>query len=269
MVKTGLNGALRQPFAVTGLFVYELLWGFFMYRYIQSIVTPLLHRYPGAGVPSSAGHLFFAEGQFRLMKTELIVPYLWTLAGLLAVRMIVSPLLNAAVYYSLHRTDLNAGYRFFKGIKALGGVYSLYYAILLAFSVAPLPWIFGKANALFEKNYLSGELLTALLPYAAGYLIYIFLLKLLFMYVQFGKAAGIRIMPTLLCWAGNLHRAIIIAVLVSFAFLLLTAIVFTISYIWAGLTALILYQLYPLFRIFMKVWSISSQYEQWRVKVNA
>lgn len=269
MIKSGLSGAFRQPFAVAGLFVYELLWGFFMYRYIQSIISPLMHRFPGAELPSSATHLFLAEGQFRLTKTDMIGPYLWTLALLLVLRMIVSPLLNAAVYYSLHRRDLNAGYRFFKGMKALGGAYTLYYIILTVLSAAPLPWIFSKAHALYEKAYLSGELVTGLLPYAAGYLVYLFLLKLLFMYVQFGKAAGVRMMPTMLCWAGNLHRVIAIALMIGAALLLLTVVAMTVSYIWAGLTALIIYQLFPLFRIFIKLWSISSQYEQWRDKVNA
>lgn len=268
MVKTGLNGAFRQPFALAGLFVYELLWGFFMYRYIQSIVSPLMHRFPGAELPSSATHLFLAEGQFRLIKTDLLAPYLWTLAGLLALRMLVTPLLNAAVYFSLHRTDLNAGYRFFKGMKSLAGSYSLYYVILIALSAAPLPWIFGKAHDLFDKHYLSEKLLTGLLPYAAGYLVYLFLLHLLFMYVQFGKAAGIRLLPTLLCWAGNLHRAVAVALLLGLGMLLLTAVALTVSYIWAGLTALIIYQLFPLVRIFVRLWSISSQYQLWRDKVN-
>ncbi|WP_052487604.1 hypothetical protein [Gordoniibacillus kamchatkensis] len=167
-IREGLRSAFRQPFAIVTLFVYELLWGFFLYRYIQSIVTPLLHRYPGSSLPGGASHLFLAEGQFRLTKTDLLIPYMWTLAVLLIVRMTVTPLLNAAVYYSLHRTDLNAGYRFFRGIKQLGGHYLLYYVLLIAFTAAPLPWLIGKASELYGKHFLTGKLIAALLPYAGG-----------------------------------------------------------------------------------------------------
>jgi hypothetical protein len=268
-IRAGLGSAFRQPFALVCLFVYELLWGFYLYRYIASVVTPLLHRYPGAGLPAGAAHLFLAEGQFRLTKTDLIEPYVWTLAILLTVRMVVTPLLNAAVYYSLQRTDLNAGYRFFRGMKVLAGAYFLYYLLLVVFSAAPLPWLLGKVAALYEAHYLTRDFAFGLLPYAAGYLVYLFLLQLLIMYVQFGRAARVRLLPSLLCWAGNGHRIVGIALAIGAAGLLLGAAALTASYIWAGLTALIIHQLYPLVRMLLKLWGIAAQHALWRDKVSA
>lgn len=268
-IREGLRSAFRQPFAVICLFVYELLWGFYLYRFVQSVVTPLLHRYPGSSLPAGSSRLFFAEGQFRLTKTDLLEPYLWTLAGLLIVRMLVTPLLNAAVYYSLQRTDLNSGYRFFRGMKQLGGPYLLYYALLVVFSAAPLPWLIGKLSELYGKHYLTAKLATSFLPYAGGYLVYVFLLQLLFMYVQFGKAAGVRLMPTILCWLGNAHRIVTIALFIGFVALLLGVLAVGASYLWAGLTALLIHQLYPLVRMVLKVWSIAAQHALWRDKVNA
>jgi hypothetical protein len=267
-IRKGLRSAFRQPFAVVCLFVYELLWGFYLYRYVQSFVSPLLHRYPGSALPASASQLFFAESQFRLTKTDLLEPYLWTLAGLLAVRMAVTPLLNAAVYYSLQRPDLNAGYRFFRGMKELGGPYFLLYAILVVFSAAPLPWLIGKAGALYEKHYLTSKMVVSLLPYAGAYLAYLFLLHLLFMYMQFGRAAGVRLIPTLLCWLGNGHRIVGIALAVGLVALLLGAAAAGASYVWAGLTALLVHQLYPLVRMVLKVWGIAAQHALWRDKAN-
>ncbi|MFC0215498.1 hypothetical protein ACFFK0_24190 [Paenibacillus chartarius] len=268
-IRSGLNSALRQPFALVCLFVYELLWGFILYRYVSSLLTPLLHRYPGEGLPSGAGQLFYAESHFRLTKTDLIEPYLWTFAVLLALRMIVTPLLNAAVFYSLERRDLNAGYRFFRGIKELGGIYFLYYAILTVLIAAPLPWLFGIVGSLYEAHFLSDRMLLALLPYAGGYLLYVFLLQLLFMYVQFGRAAGVRMMPTLLCWLGNVHRVVLIALAVGVIALLFGIVAATVSYVWAGLAALIIHQLYPLLRMLFKLWGIASQHALWHDKAKA
>ncbi len=63
------------------LFLYQLLWGFFLYRCVNSIVMPLLKRYPDTMPSDSAVKLFLMEAQFRLVKTDLIEPYLWMLGA--------------------------------------------------------------------------------------------------------------------------------------------------------------------------------------------
>ncbi|WP_052487603.1 hypothetical protein [Gordoniibacillus kamchatkensis] len=103
----------------------------------------------------------------------------------------------------------------------------------------------------------------------AASLVYAFLLQLLFMYVQFGRAAGIRLLPTLLCWITNAHRVVLIALFIGLVTLLLFLLALGASYVWAGLTALLIHQLYPLVRMVLKVWSIAAQHALWRDKVNA
>jgi hypothetical protein len=154
-------------------------------------------------------------------------------------------------------------------MKVLAGPYFLYYLLLVVFSAAPLPWLLGKMAALYETHYLTRDFTLGLLPYAAGYLVYLFLLQLLVMYVQFGRAANVRLLPTLLIWAGNGHRVVGIALAIGAIAMLLSAVALTASYIWAGLAALIIHQLYPLVRMLLKLWSIAAQHALWRNKVSA
>jgi hypothetical protein len=81
-LKAGWSLTVRHIYVIIVLFVYQLLWGFFLYRLVDGLIVPLLRRYPGSGMPASAARLYLYEAEFRLMKTDLIQPYLWTFAGL-------------------------------------------------------------------------------------------------------------------------------------------------------------------------------------------
>src|SRR6476620_2457584 len=94
-LKMGWDMAMRHKYVLVLLFLYRLLWGFFLYRFIDSVVTPILARYPDEHPNSDASHLFLIEAQFRLLKTNLVDEVLWMLGGLLLLRMIITPLLNA------------------------------------------------------------------------------------------------------------------------------------------------------------------------------
>ncbi|MDF2649748.1 MAG: hypothetical protein K0Q73_5553, partial [Paenibacillus sp.] len=50
-IKSGFRAALRQPFATIVLFLYQMGWGILLYKLVQGVLVPLMHRYPGGEQP--------------------------------------------------------------------------------------------------------------------------------------------------------------------------------------------------------------------------
>lgn len=267
-MKTGLRAALQQPFAVIALFLYQMGWGALLYKLVQSVLVPLMHRFPGGGQPKQAMQLFLAEGQFQLLKTDLSHSYLWWLAALLGARMLLTPMLNAGVYYSLTHRHQNAGYRFFKGIKELTLPFLITYFVRMVLSLLPLLWLLPKVQTIYAHTTSYEEAALQMLPWLLGLLSYGFLLNLLFMYVQFAIAARIGIISTFITFIRYSLPILGLALLILLISGLLTGITVTATYIWAGLVALLIYQLYPLFNMFLQMWAITSQYQLWTAKMN-
>ena len=259
---------MHQPFATITLFLYQMGWGMLLYKFIQGILVPLMHRFPGAEQPKQALQLFLAEGQFQLLKTDLSYSYFGWLAFLLCVRILLTPLLNGGIYYSLTHMDQNAGYRFFRGIKQLTIPFLLVYLIQMTLTLLPLVWIMPKAQWILTHSTSYEQLVLHLLPWIIGLLVYGFLLQLLFMYVQFAIAAELGILSTLISFFRHSFLIIGLAVTLLLIMGLLAGVTVTATYIWAGLAALLIYQLYPLFHIFIQIWSISSQYQLLSAKMS-
>jgi hypothetical protein len=266
-IKGGWSAAWKQPFLVLVLFAYRLGWGIALYKIVQSIVVPLLHRFPDIHANGGQTELFLAESQFQLLKTDFIDSYLWLFLGLLLTRMIITPMLNAGIYYSLSQTHLNSGYRFFKGIRELGGIFLLLYLLQMALTLAPLYFLFPKwGNILLGGEYNST--LLVLIPLITGYLVYGYILHLVFMYLQFGKAWS---RP----WRESLRialRSILSIVGISILFMLGSALIATIAtsvlWIWASLWTLILYQAYRLVHTFVHLWVITSLQQLYSTKTD-
>lgn len=267
-MKHGLRAAWKQPFVVITLFVYQLLWGFFLYKMIASIIVPILHRYPGADQGMTARYLFYSEGQFQLMKTNLPDPYLWLLLVLLILRMVLNPIINAGVYYSLAHEQLNSGYRFVSGIRQLTLPYLVYYFIQTALTLLPIIWLGPKALTLIQHEVSLFGMATALLPWIAGYAAYGYLLHLGFMFIQFGKLYDIHPFSALIKFLRYSPLVIGLAFVLLCITGVFTAAAITASYIWAGLIGLMLYQLFPLLQMFCRVWSIAVQHELWNAKTS-
>lgn len=267
-IKSGFSAALRQPFATIILFLYQMGWGVLLYKLVQGVLVPLMHRFPGGEQPKQALQLFLAEGQFQLVKTDLSHSYLWWLAILLMVRMLLTPMLNAGVYNSLIHSQQNAGYRFFRGVKKLMLPFLFIYLIRIALSLLPLLWLLPKAQSYISKSTSYEQAALEILPWAVGLLVYGFVLHLLFMYVQFAIAANLGILSTIITFIRHLLPIIGLAVILLLSSGLLTGITVTATYAWAGLGALIIYQLFPLLHIFMQMWAITSQYQLLSAKMN-
>jgi len=267
--KEGFVSAWKQPFAVVALFVYQLVWGTLLYKAVHSIVVPLMHRFPDAEQGVMARHLFLAESQFQLFKTDLPITYLWWAFGLLAARMALHPIINAGVYYSLANRHLNAGYRFVSGIKNLTAPFFVYYICQMALTALPIVWLWPVVKQIFRTTATYQAILIELLPWFAGYLAYGYLLHLVFMHIQFSRTHRIGTLSSMLRMIRYSPIMIGLAALLLIVTGICTAAAIVASQVWAGFLALLLFQLFPIIGMYFRVWSIASQYELWSAKTGA
>ncbi|WP_127589182.1 hypothetical protein [Paenibacillus koleovorans] len=259
-LKYGFKMTSSQHFLLLVLWLYQFAWGLLLMAFVQSIVVPLMHRYPSGHLSQSAVQLFLAEGEFQLTKTDISYSYLWTLLGLVVARMVLTPLLNAGVFYSIHNSHLNSGYRFFRGIRELGGSFTLYYLCQMALTAAPLYWIVPIAKkALVTVGSYEG-LASALLPYVAGVAVYGYLIHLLFVYIMLGRTAETSTFESVRIFFSRFLVILLLASLLLLLSGLLTAITMSVSLLWAGLSAYILHQLFHVLKMLFKLWAVSSQY---------
>ncbi|MFC0334115.1 hypothetical protein ACFOLF_16990 [Paenibacillus sepulcri] len=265
-VKQGWHLTMKHFYIIIMLFLYELLWGFFLYRSVEGIMVPLLKRYPDSAPSDGAVALFLTEAQFQLLKTDLIRPYIWLFASLLLGRMLLTPFLNAGLFHSLHHAQDENGTRFIKGIRTAWKPIALLYGIETALTLAPGVWLLPKAlDALLSSGSLA-DIANKIGPWAGGWLVWAALLHLLFLAMQFGVVSGNGALRSF--WGGVRHLIPLagISLLMWAIGMALSLTMASASMLWAGLIALILHQSYHLVRTVMKVWTVASQYEVWHSK---
>jgi hypothetical protein len=260
-VQEGWKTTKKHTPLVLFLFIYQLVWGLFLYRFIKSIVVPLLHRFPGNELSGSAVQLFLAEGQFQVMKTDLVYSYAWILLLFLIARMMLTPLINAGIYYSIQYPEEQG--RFIKGIRRKGKPFLILYWLQTAIILSPLVWLIPKAKQIAAHHYDYESILIALWPYAAGFATFGSLVYLCFMYVQFGVTAGFTCLGSTMVAVRYIIKIVAVSLILFMAAVFVAMLTVTMSMVWAGLAALIIHQLYHLIRTVFKVWEICAQHRLW------
>ncbi len=261
--QSGWTAARRSWFLLFLIFLYQYGWGFALYKYVKSIVVPLLHRYPGGELSESAARLFWLEAEFQLTKTDLIAPYAWTILTLFLVRMLLTPLLNAGIYNVLANGEDPARKTFARGVKTYAKPFLLLYGLQSLLAFAPLLWAVPRALEAASTAYDWPSMASAVAPYALSWLAYQGALDLAFMYVGFGIVEGRG------GWAGLAtfaRRALPIALLAALTFAVGLAVSLATSALtlwWAGFLAVLIHQSYPIVRALLKLWTIASQYHLW------
>ncbi|QHW32008.1 hypothetical protein GZH47_15110 [Paenibacillus rhizovicinus] len=266
-IKQGWRLMSKHFYIIILLFLYELIWGFFLYRTIENIAVPLLKRFPDSyAASSSAISLFLTEAQFQLMKTDLIRPYALLFCGLLGARMLVTPLLNAGLFHSLHHTTDEKGTTFLKGIRKAWKPIALLYLVETTLTLAPAVWLLPRALRLLLSSGSLIEFAQAAGPWAGAWLLWAVLMHLLFLSMQFGAVTGSGSMRALWSGIANFIPFCGVSILMWGIGALLSATVASVSLLWAGLLALLLHQGYQLLRTIMKVWTAAAQYDVWQSK---
>lgn len=265
-IKTGFRSTLNQPFPVMVLFLYRFGWGVALYKLAQSLILPLLRRYPDVEGLESQNHLFLAEAQFVLLKTDVSHSVLWLLAGLLAARMLLTPLLNAGLLFSLTNPHYNAGYRFVRGVTELWKSYILLYAAQTVLTLLPLWWLLPRMKEAFLTARTYPEMAAELLPLLALLLGYSFVVRLVFLYLQLGRAEAHSLLHSLSIALKSLPLMVGVAGLLLLAASLCSLAVLGSTIVWAGFWMLVLYQAYRFIQTLFTVWGIASQQEIYKAR---
>jgi len=263
-IRKGWGLTSRHKYVLVVLFLYRLLWGFFLYRFIDSVAAPVLARYPDAHPNANAVRMFLIEAQFRLLKTDLVNETLILLAGMFFLRMILTPLLNAGLYYSFHHAGEESGTRVLSGIRRCWKPVVLLYLTENVLALLPAVWLVPFAKARFFAQFSVQAWVLELLPYAGAWAVWMFLLRLLFRFMQFGAVSRDGIVKGLLRACANvLPLAAVTLLMLSIAAAASLAVT-SATMIWTGFVSIAVHQAFQFVRTMMSVWTAASQFALWK-----
>lgn len=269
-IRNGWSSVKRQFPSVVILFLYQLLWGVFLYRLVNTAVIQVLQRFPDPPPHELSRILFIIEGQSRFWQTPEVQHYIWILIGMIMLRLLLTPLIRAGILYGLLPAEERAaGLPLFRGMQKFWKPVTLFYCLELILLLIPTLWLLPKAYASLSIFLQGGSHVPTFLTvtaYIVGWLGYSWFIRQCLLFLQFGYLFKGSAWPSLLvCWRHlmtGLGISITLAISCSIIFILFG----TTSWIVTGLLALILHQTYPFFRSVFKIWKISSQYCLWQQK---
>lgn len=268
-ITRGWHSMKEQFYILILLFIYRLFWGYFMYKFIKSAVVPVLLRYPDADAGgSSIGRLlYYIEGQAALHTDPDVRQWLWLLLALTVLRLLLSPFIRAGLLHELHQERAGErGLFFFPGMKRYGLPVLLFSLVEWALALLPLYWLLPKMYRLLLNGILDYPLLLTLVPYVLGWLVYLFLIRKLLLYMQFGYTAGTGMFTSLLICLKVLLHSIGISVIIGAGSLLTLILCSAAALFCPGLPALLLRQAAPLPSTLFRMWGIAAQYHLWSSK---
>lgn len=253
---------LWNPFLILVLFVYQFLWGIFLFKFVQSIVVPVMHRFPEGDMPNQL-NVFFMETQFRLLKTNLADPYLYVLVLVLGMRMLLTPLINAGLFHNIHQTSTDGKRSFLTGIRKWSIPFSIVYLLRICAVLLPIIWIYPAISAAVTSSDPWKSSMIGIAPLIAGYVMYAGILKLIAMYVQFGIVSGRGVLPSASIVLRHIASAAALSICVLAISFTAAALGVLVSMVFAGIVAIILHQVYQLIKSLFRLWEIGAQHDHW------
>lgn len=273
MVRTSLtrgwHSMKEQSYILILLFIYRLLWGYFLYRFVRSAVIPVMQHYPDADAGGSAlGRLlFYIEGQFALSSDSAVHGWLLMLLALSLLRLLASPFIRAGLIYELHQESKGErGLFFFPGMKLHGLSVLLLSLVEWLLALLPLWWLAPKVYGLLLSSVMDYSKLLTVVPYILAWLVYLYLVRLFILYMQFGYTAGNGMFSSLLIAFQVLFTAILISLVLGAGGLVLLLISGLTGILAPGLAALLIRQLCPLPATLFRMWGVAAQYHLWHSK---
>ncbi|MDT3429013.1 hypothetical protein J2Z22_004609 [Paenibacillus forsythiae] len=268
----GWGSVKEQLYILILLFIYRLLWGYCLYRFVRSAVVPALLRYPSENAGGSAiGRLlYYIEAQLSLSSGTDARRWLWTLLILAAVRLLATPFIRAGLLHELHQESRGErGLFFFPGMKKYGLPVLLFSAAEWVLTLLPLYWLLPKGYRLILSSYWEPAMLLRILPYLLAWLLYVFIIRLILLYMQFGYTGGTGVFASLPVALRCLPPASALSALFGAGGLLTSLICAAAGWLCPGLPALFIRQLAPLPSTLLDMWGLSAQYHLWRSKTAA
>lgn len=265
-IRSGWVSAKKQlPIAIL-LFLYQLTWGVFLYKIIQSAIIPVLRRYPDPGPGELSRLLFLIEGQLGLAGSRELRLYAGLLGAMVLIRLLVTPLIRSGIYHGLleEREQDGVGWLFFEGIRKRWKQVGLFYLLELLLSLAPAYWVLPKlANR--SSQLLNGDHQTLLYfgTLALAWAVWIYIVKKCLEYTLLGWLSGAGPFASLIWCLRRFLKVTGISILLGCLSLLAFVLFTTGSWVWTGLLGLVLHQIYPFFSSFLGIWQTASQYHLW------
>lgn len=264
-----MSQRLRQGWQITKrhmklivlLFIYQALWGFILFRLVDKIISPIMLRYPAVSGNIEDLQLFWAEIQFRSLKTDMLEPYLYGLLIMLLLRMLITPIIQSGVFHSIHA--MSSGEQqssFLKGIRACWKPMMLIYWLKSIAILVPVFWLFSpfmreQDHSLALQTFLNTSVWIWLLL-----VLWIAIISLVGYAIQLGIGARLSLLQALMLGLKHLGKILLIALIIFAIYGLISASVHAIAMLWVTLISFVLYQLLPLVRSTCSIWLISSQY---------
>src|SRR5699024_9870093 len=100
-LKKGFARISQLPLLLSLFFLYQLLWGVILYLAIKSVLIPILFRLPDKQTAPELFNFFLIESQIRCMKMDVAVPALLLACTLIALRLVITPILNVGLYSAI------------------------------------------------------------------------------------------------------------------------------------------------------------------------
>jgi hypothetical protein len=177
--------------------------------------------------------------------------------------MLVTPLLNAGIYYSFHNAVEGAGTQVLNGMKKcwkpVFGLYWLEKGLILL----PAFWILPIAESRFLTEASLSMWLQDLLPYAAVWTIWGLVIHLVFQFMQFGAVSREGTLKgLLLALRKALPLFLVTLILIGFG-LAVSASAWAVSMLWSGFIAVMLHQAFHFVRTLLALWTSACQYRVW------
>ncbi|MBW4085179.1 hypothetical protein [Paenibacillus sp. S150] len=265
-ITRGWHSMKEQFYILILLFIYRLFWGYFMYKFVKGAVVPVLLRYPDqqAGGSGMGRLLYYVEGQFALGNDPGVQRWLWMLLALSAVRLLISPFIRAGLLHELHQERKGErGMFFFPGMRLYGLPVLLFSLAEWALAVLPLYWLLPKMYSLLLSGVLDYKLLLKLVPYILAWLLYLFFIRKLLLYMQFGYTAGTGILSSLLVFLKVLVPSVGVSIILGAGGLAMMLVCGVTAILCPGLPALLLRQFSPLPTTLFRMWGTAAQYHLW------
>ncbi|OAB34994.1 hypothetical protein PMSD_13465 [Paenibacillus macquariensis subsp. defensor] len=268
-IAQGWKSLKNQFYVVIILFLYHLLFGYFLYRLVNSAVVPLLQRYPDPPPTELSQILFYIEGQLDLTHSSTVHSYLWILLGMLLFRMFITPFIHSGIFYGLHQERKGeTGAFFFQGMRRCWKRVMLCYWIETLFVLAPAYWLLPKLYTIAMNGFMSPSTLIQAIPWIVGWFLYRYVIHQIILYMQFGITDDESIFSSTWICLRHVLSVIGISLILGALSLLLFCLFTGLSLFWTGILALILQQAYPLITCLFKMWNITSQFNVWATKLS-
>ena len=269
-INRGYHSMKEQFYILILLFIYRLLWGYFMYGFVRNAIVPILLRYPNgeAGGSDISRLLYYIEGQFSLSSDPSVQRWLWILLAITILKLLLSPFIRAGLIHELQQeTKGERGLFFFPGMKLYGLPIMIFSLVEWLLALLPLYWLAPKIYKLLLSSFLNYSLLLKASPYLLIWLVYIFLIRLCLLYMQFGYTSGHGMLHSLLLCLRNIIPATVAATILGAGGFLVLLLCGLTGLFCPGLPALLIRQISPLPSTFFKMWGLAAQYHLWRSKL--